>query len=593
MRARTRHPRPRLAVHPLEPRDVPAGTIQASLAGGVLTLTGDDLANQVTIQVTAGAGANVILFPDAGAGGTTIDDLNDPAPPVAGAPVTILGTAAALKADLKGGDDSLFIDGTADFVLPGGARVQLGDGANTLGFSTAGTIDLGSLVVKAGDGKDTAVVAAGAGLGSRVAGAASFDFGAGDSDTTLQELAFPGAAGLRLADAQTGATSTLAATDVNVTRGVKAAIGGSRTTLRFTGSRLGGLSASAHIVTTDLDSTTVLGDVSVRAEYGAFLRAISGAVQVGNVSLAGGELSSLDNSATSFSAGNVSVQAGNGVLVNNQGAAFSAGNISARAGFQAAITSNAGTVTAGTVSVRSAALGSFVVGGTSATITGALKVVSAVQAQVNFGTTAVSEVTGDLTVNGGWYGNLFTTNAQFRAGRNVTLTLGDGTNAVALGDGSAPVTISGNLTVQAGGGDDTVTLKNVAVSGATTVATGAGKDALTIDLGSRFGGAFRADLGTGDDTISVAQDATATAAVTFVGRAAVRAGAGNDTLLLGRDPGAGGTASTAAVFTAALANTIDGGTGINTFDGLTPTQAPAQYTALSAASFLHWTDPNP
>ena len=45
----------------------------------------------------------------------------------------------------------------------------------------------GRLVVTAGDGNDTATVAGGAGLGSRVAGAATFDFGAGNSDTTVSD----------------------------------------------------------------------------------------------------------------------------------------------------------------------------------------------------------------------------------------------------------------------------------------------------------------------------------------------------------------------------------------------------------------------
>ena len=81
--------------------------------------------------------------------------------------------------------------------------------------------------------------------------------------------------------------------------------------------------------------------------------------------------------------------------------------------------------------------------------------------------------------------------------------------------------------------------------------------------------------------------------MTFVGKATILAGTGNDTLLLGKDAGAGGDANSKAVFTAALANKIDGGTGINTFDGLTPAQSPAQFTGLTAVNFLNWTDPNP
>jgi hypothetical protein len=38
---------------------------------------------------------------------------------------------------------------------------------------------------------------------------------------------------------------------------------------------------------------------------------------------------------------------------------------------------------------------------------------------------------------------------------------------------------------------------------------------------------------------------------------------------------------------------IDGGTGFNTFDGLTPGRSPSQYAGLTAANFVNWTDSNP
>jgi hypothetical protein len=76
--------------------------------------------------------------------------------------------------------------------------------------------------------------------------------------------------------------------------------------------------------------------------------------------------------------------------------------------------------------------------------------------------------------------------------------------------------------------------------------------------------------------------------VTFAGRAVINAGPGDDTLRLGR----AGVASAVAVFDVPT-SLLNGGTGFNTFDGLTPGQSPSQYTGLTAANFVNWTDPNP
>src|SRR3954471_1240854 len=130
MRSHARFRR-RLTIEPLEAREVPAGIIQASLVNGTLTLTGDDLANTVSIQINTGVAPTVVLTPDTGPGATAIDDVNDPAIVPPGDPATMPGVVTAIKVDLRGGDDSISSDGSKDFVLPGGALVQLGDGNNT------------------------------------------------------------------------------------------------------------------------------------------------------------------------------------------------------------------------------------------------------------------------------------------------------------------------------------------------------------------------------------------------------------------------------------------------------------------------------
>ena len=139
---------------------MPAGLITASLSPtGLLTITGDDDANEVTIAIT---GAAVTLTPDVG----TKINLKP-----TGMAETFTGPVTSIKADLKGGADIVRIDGLLPFVVSGAVFFNLGDGNNTLDLTTAGLIELGSLTVKAGDGSDTVTIDGGA--GSQVFRAAS------------------------------------------------------------------------------------------------------------------------------------------------------------------------------------------------------------------------------------------------------------------------------------------------------------------------------------------------------------------------------------------------------------------------------------
>src|SRR5262245_1106037 len=101
--ARSSH-RPALGLQTLESRDVPAGNVFANLTNGLLTLVGDDLANAVTIRVV---GTSVTVTGNAG---TLVGGL----PTIGG-----IGVVNAVQANLNGGDDSLRIDSTANFLIPG------------------------------------------------------------------------------------------------------------------------------------------------------------------------------------------------------------------------------------------------------------------------------------------------------------------------------------------------------------------------------------------------------------------------------------------------------------------------------------------
>src|SRR5262245_17604319 len=106
-----------LSVQRLEDRAVPAGTVAALVAEGVLYIQGDDASNALWVQAT---GRNqVTLLPTDGT--TTVNGQ-----PV---PVTLGGVTRGLFFQLGGGDDSLSIDGVA---WNAALFVDMGDGNDAL-----------------------------------------------------------------------------------------------------------------------------------------------------------------------------------------------------------------------------------------------------------------------------------------------------------------------------------------------------------------------------------------------------------------------------------------------------------------------------
>ena len=182
----------------------------------------------------------------------------------------------------------------------------------------------------------------------------------------------------------------------------------------------------------------------------------------------------------------------------------------------------------------------------------------------------MTEVKGNITVKGGASTDSFVTDAHFTADKNLSFRLGDGDNTITLGDGSVLVTVLGRVQVQTGAGNDLITLDGVAVAGTVDIKTGGGADLLSIEDGSRFVKTFKADMGAGDDTISIAQNTATTVPpqgpVAFTGKATIKAGIGNDTLYLGLDLiSMGGDGTSLATF-ATPTSSIDGGTGLDTYE---------------------------
>ncbi len=209
---------------------------------------------------------------------------------------------------------------------------------------------------------------------------------------------------------------------------------------------------------------------------------------------------------------------------------------------------------------------SMTASGVGSTINGNLTIRGTSYTQTSFQSATLTRVKGNISVKGAWFTDVFDANSNFQADRNVSLELGDGDNEVTIGDGGGPVSILGNLSIQTGAGNDLINLDRLALTRSAKLKLFGGADELSIENNSALAGAFSANMGAGDDTISIAQNTGTPGPVTFSGLVKILAGAGNDTLLLGLDPvGSGGDATSSATFLN-LFSTIDGGLGLNEFD---------------------------
>jgi hypothetical protein len=243
------------------------------------------------------------------------------------------------------------------------------------------------------------------------------------------------------------------------------------------------------------------------------------------------------------------------------------GNVTLKGGFQADLEVQDGCVLNKMVIVT--APNSSILGtGTGSIFTKNVSLTGTAFTQVSFQSTTVTEIFGSILVKGGWYNDIVDANSFLKVDSNVTLKLGGGNNSVTIGDGTGLALIFGTLQIDAGAGSDTIILDELKLSGLAKIKTGAGADTLSIDDGSQFLSTFAADMGSGDDTIAIAQDTAATSAVTFTGNAKIVAGAGNDSLELGLSLAANGTQFTKVVFTDPT-STVDGGLGINDYDNTT------------------------
>jgi hypothetical protein len=150
--------------------------------------------------------------------------------------------------------------------------------------------------------------------------------------------------------------------------------------------------------------------------------------------------------------------------------------------------------------------------------------------------------------------------------KSVSLILAGGNNNVTMGEAAAPLSIGGVFAIRTGDGRDTITLTRVSVVGAASIFTFGGNDLLQIETASSFTSTFLADMGTGNDTISIAQDPTGGVGEVFFSKSVtIKGNAGDDSLLLGLSNLAGGDLNSRVRFVAPI-NIVDGGLGTDTFN---------------------------
>lgn len=497
------------------------GVVTASLSkAGVLTLTGDAAGNGVSIKLNeANVGTTVTGL------GTTKVRLNG----VVQAAATLTPHVASLVAKMGGGNDTLAIHETADFVLDGAANFGMATGPSLVQLVTTGKLSIGGpLTVTAAAGPDAVSIQGNA--TSVLAAGASFKLGNGGSTTTIDTVAVHGKSGLALT-AGTG-DDALALKGSAVDEGpVKVTSGGGNAKVvldrnaGFAPSKAAGLLSvsAAGAVDVTLGGPS-LGGLSVRG--GAPQVSVTAATQVaGAVTVAAG------------TSGNAHLSLASDFAVG--------GAVRLTAGKETDLTQDHGNLT----------------------VDGDLVISAGTAARIDVASTSgtAARVKGSVRVTGGSQGDHVTAGSGLNVDGDLTLNLKGGDNQVGLGTAGQPLTIGGNLTITSLGEADSTTLTGVRVSKNAQLKLGAGADRVTVTDGTQIVGATLIDLAAGDDLIDLATAVGAADPVSLGGPARFTLGTGNDTARIGLSAGSGGNAFTQVAF-AVGNNLLDLGTGTNEFN---------------------------
>ncbi len=551
---------PASVLEPLESRLAPAGIVNITVSGGVLTLTGDGENNNIDV-VDNGYGAWTI------SGLGTQFTLNG-----AGAPFssTTIAVQNSIKATLGAGNDTLILNGLE---MKGTVSVIGNDGKDGLTLSQCTT--LGSVTFDGGNSNDELVITGG------FHGGLTFKGGTHLDNVSLDDSTFTKAVSLNFG---TGNSSFGIAGDTTLHAGLSVVATGiagethlydlSKTALVIEGAvKIAATGAgSLHLSLGDLttDSIRVAGAFSVTGGTGADTIDFSRQIMIGGaltINAGAGEniINSFDLSL--LTVGSFSYTGTTGI--DNVSLTSSGGHIAVAKGFTVKagdgdniLNVNAPFVTiGGAVNLTGGAGGdTFRVGGGTTSINGALAFKLGNGTNSGGFTPTVGRV-GSFSYTGGTAGDTVDIGEFGGASTlvtvlgNVTFALGTGNGDLSIRDASilGAVTYGGNAAVNEYfsiresyvQGKVTVNMLGAAVSEvqvqdsildmAFTVSTGAGADRVSLDTiaGSKvsiFRGPVKIMLGAGNDTVNAGNTSlTANLGSLFESTILIDGGADNDT----------------------------------------------------------------
>ncbi len=414
---------PRLKLETLEGREVPASLVSGVVVGGVLTLTGDDMANEFVLTDT-GAGmlvsqsnANTLIADGAGVGAASQTFM----------------VVNSVKLVLNGGNDFVTSDNSTALILSGAFVADMGEGNNTLNLNVGtGPASIGSLDYKGLGGDDTLNLG-GVGFATTVNGKVSVSGGDGANNVTLTKATVKGDlshTGLE-GDDNVFLTTTTVEKNVTVNGGSGAGsalllLNGATVTGNVTVKGVGNLT----VLQTNGALSTINGAIGVTVDGGVNGRA---AIQgFAPLTVTNGGLAVKGTNATSF--------------VNTFGPALIVGKDVTVSNHTAIVATDM--LTAKGVTVTGVASASITIGGV-ATLTGAVKATSSTGVASMTFSGASADVMGAVTATGGAAANIAFNRAVTLAGA-VTATSSSGSATVSFFGASADVTGAVSATGAAG-----------------------------------------------------------------------------------------------------------------------------------------------
>jgi hypothetical protein len=529
----------------LEARLAPAGLVALSISGGVLTITGDTLANDMQIADAGGGNWAISATP----GGTTMFSLNGGA----ASPAAVISAQNSIRASMGAGDDQL----------------------DLLGLQLSG-----GLTLNGNDGHDSFLLSA-----LTVGGAVSLDTGNGNDSVDFTSSQFFNTVSVRMGAGQDYLT---AGGNLSFGRGLTADLGtGSNTfdvnatSLQATGAInvvAGGTSVDTQAFLLAAASAQINGSVSLRTSTASATDFQIGAVAGDDIRITGGLTlqSGSGNDNVSLTqklqvGGTLNVQLGNGAnqVVTTDLDSLRAGHFTYGGGSGTDSVTLAGNTIEVTGAVRfTGGAGSNLLDlnpATSLRIGSSLGYAGGMHDDALYIDGPDAAIGGGVSFNGANGSNYLGFNAVLGSAGGISYSGGSGTDVIDLGefDGATDLlTIRGSVTIGAGagsadimirdaivmgnlsvntsvafGGIDTVQILDSDVYGTTSIYLAGWADSDVVVRDSIFDRAVSISTGGGDDYVAFDTDTAVSSIYSqFYGPVRIMLGAGNDIFAAGSNP---------------------------------------------------------